>query len=439
MRFRIIPFLILLAAIFLSCGDDEVDALNYKFSLNFNSSMGTSCKVDESLNIGIVVDSLNINDATYTTKIYSSFPTKSTILVDNKEVISTDKLNHNYNMDNTLYFKFSAINEGKYTITIEVSNDRHIEKKTIEIDVSQTVFKIDLSCNENEGEVLGSGNYVKEERVIIEAKPKSGYKFDAWYSLGSKISNNNPFTFTASENKTIEARFIKSTYSVKVDYLNSLGTIKGVGDYPAGSSCTLVAEANTYTKFIGFYNDKDVLITKDLSYTFTVNSDIAIKAKFIENLYIDVSVYFDNYENGGCTNNGKVYNSCRVNFETYTTLNGIHKTPFVIKDEFLDITYNLVYHIPFYLTKPFNEWKCESDKNLTRSGTVTIDNGYSKSSPTWYSDKESEKYLKIYIGNLVSINAKCIKETNKDGRNIIINRKVKVNRSPNDNYDYYIN
>lgn len=60
------------------------------------------------------------------------------------------------------------------------------------------------------------------------------------------------------------------------------GTVTGGGEYECGSSCTLTAVANEGYVFMDWTNSNGVVLSTEEEYTFTVWSDINIKANFVE-------------------------------------------------------------------------------------------------------------------------------------------------------------
>ena len=63
------------------------------------------------------------------------------------------------------------------------------------------------SSNTSQGTVTGGGTYTEGDTVTLRATAKTGYKFTGWYNGNSKVSGNNPYTFTASQDLTLVARF----------------------------------------------------------------------------------------------------------------------------------------------------------------------------------------------------------------------------------------
>jgi len=61
------------------------------------------------------------------------------------------------------------------------------------------------------GTVTGSGIYQSDERVTLTAIPNSGWRFDGWYEQEARVSGISPWSFDATLDRVIEARFIEGT------------------------------------------------------------------------------------------------------------------------------------------------------------------------------------------------------------------------------------
>ena len=70
-----------------------------------------------------------------------------------------------------------------------------------------TTYMVTATCAPQYGIVTGSGTYFEGESVTLTATPNSGYVFTRW----SNGKTDNPYTFVAESNLTIEAQFISST------------------------------------------------------------------------------------------------------------------------------------------------------------------------------------------------------------------------------------
>ena len=70
-----------------------------------------------------------------------------------------------------------------------------------------TTYTVTATCDPQYGIVTGSGTYFEGESVTLTATPNSGYMFVCW----SNGNTDNPYTFAAESNLTIEAQFTSST------------------------------------------------------------------------------------------------------------------------------------------------------------------------------------------------------------------------------------
>lgn len=58
------------------------------------------------------------------------------------------------------------------------------------------------------GSAYGGGEYDKGAKVTLKASPNNNYTFDAWYENNVKISSEASYSFTAENERTLQARFI---------------------------------------------------------------------------------------------------------------------------------------------------------------------------------------------------------------------------------------
>jgi hypothetical protein len=63
------------------------------------------------------------------------------------------------------------------------------------------------------GTVTGSGTYPTNTSVMLTATPNASFTFDGWFENNNRISTNAAFSFTATANRTLEARFIQQQES----------------------------------------------------------------------------------------------------------------------------------------------------------------------------------------------------------------------------------
>ena len=109
--------------------------------------------------------------------------------------------------------------------TVNLENDLPIEGAALQtIQFTQTgarvfaVFESDASSSYTiiatagtGGTVFNGGTFASGERVTLTATPNAKYTFSGWYENNVKISSNAVYSFAATANRTLEARFISDT------------------------------------------------------------------------------------------------------------------------------------------------------------------------------------------------------------------------------------
>ena len=152
--------------------------------------------------------------------------------------------------------------------------------------------KVTVTCTEG-GNVKISKYLETSELVMIGseievvATPDEGYAFTGWY-LGDStepISTDAVFTFVATKNTTLTAHFTKlsnlticSAGNGRVSFKDISGTSR-IALY--GTEVTVVATPDEDCDFVGwFIGDAETPVSTDAEYTFVVNEDITLIAKF---------------------------------------------------------------------------------------------------------------------------------------------------------------
>jgi len=59
----------------------------------------------------------------------------------------------------------------------------------------------------NGGSVTGGGTYLPNAAVTLRASPNAGFKFDGWFEGGTRVGTSLDFSFTAAEDRSLQARF----------------------------------------------------------------------------------------------------------------------------------------------------------------------------------------------------------------------------------------
>ena len=141
------------------------------------------------------------------------------------------------------------------------------------------------------GTVTGAGIYNIGDSVTVTATPAASYTFSKWVDENLNIiSTDNPYTFVATTNLTLNAIFLDNsgaTHTITVLVNDSLmGTATGGGTYPAGEQIILSATANAGYQFVNWTQessyginevgtDPDLIITVTGDKTFIANFEPA--------------------------------------------------------------------------------------------------------------------------------------------------------------------
>lgn len=128
------------------------------------------------------------------------------------------------------------------------------------------------------GTAAGTGIYEYGQTATVTATPEDGYAFRGWYEGTEKVSEAASYSFTVTADRTLTAQFSK-VYTVKV-ITETGGSVSGGGAYEPMANATITATANGGYYFVGWYDEKDELVTAETSYSLTVKEDRTFTAKF---------------------------------------------------------------------------------------------------------------------------------------------------------------
>ncbi|ATW27275.1 S-layer homology domain-containing protein [Candidatus Formimonas warabiya] len=125
----------------------------------------------------------------------------------------------------------------QFTTTLPESIDLYkwaydTEKNLVSLNTADNVT-ITVQAEGN-GTAAGSGAYRKNSQVTVVATANSGYKFSGWYVGETLVSSNATYTFTASGDTTLIAKFTKKS-----------GSSSGGGSPSSSSSTTPTTPAPT--------------------------------------------------------------------------------------------------------------------------------------------------------------------------------------------------
>lgn len=167
-----------------------------------------------------------------------------------------------------------------------------IEKDTsiIASFTNNEIEKVKLAVNKvGEGAVEGFENeYYVGSVATVKAKPSEGYVFEGWYKNGNKLSSSLEYSFFIEENTILEARFelkYEEEFIVSVTvFPNGCGEISGIEtSYEINSIVSLNAKPLAGYVFDGWYaNDGQTLLSKATNYSFPIENNTILIAKFVE-------------------------------------------------------------------------------------------------------------------------------------------------------------
>lgn len=174
------------------------------------------------------------------------------------------------------WYRDNALVSADAAYTFTVTADTALEARFVE--KGKTTFTI--SAEAEGGRVTGTGVVEEGTTVTLTAVPDEGYVFDGWYSGEEKVGAQEVYTFPATQNVTLIARFAKKTYTVTATAEEG-GQISGVPEEKVehGAGVTLTATPDKGYAFDGWYSGKDTVST-DATYTFTVTSNASLTARF---------------------------------------------------------------------------------------------------------------------------------------------------------------
>jgi hypothetical protein len=131
-----------------------------------------------------------------------------------------------------------------------------------------------------DGTVSGGGTFAAGSSRTVTVTANSGFSFVNWTANGSVVSTSASYTFTLNSNVTLVANFTPVQYTIAVSASPIAGgTVSSGGTFPAGSSVTLTATANSGYSFVNWTQNGSVVSTS-ASYTFTLNSNVTLVANF---------------------------------------------------------------------------------------------------------------------------------------------------------------
>ena len=168
-------------------------------------------------------------------------------------------------------------NNANYSFTV-TGNRNLIANFTI------NTYTVSVTANPSVGgTVTGGGSYTYGQTCTITASVSSGYTFINWTENGSYVSSDASYTFTVTGNHSFVAHFTENPlpmYTISVTPKpQEGGIVRGAGTYQEGQACTVSATPAAGYTFVN-WTENSVVLSTDVSYTFTVTNDRALVANF---------------------------------------------------------------------------------------------------------------------------------------------------------------
>lgn len=134
------------------------------------------------------------------------------------------------------------------------------------------------------GKVTGCGSYLYDSQVTLTATPAPGYRFVAWGVGKMPISEDNPYSFQATSNRILWARFAPADASQCTIAATASpaagGSVAGAGTFTVGDSVALTAAPNPGYFFVNWTENGVPVPNAPSIYIFTASSDRTLVANF---------------------------------------------------------------------------------------------------------------------------------------------------------------
>lgn len=183
---------------------------------------------------------------------------------------------------------------------LAMGNVKLIGTATLGGSVQLSTFTATISPEEAGTVRPAQTSVVTGDNVTCTATANIGYAFEGWYINNVLAGKDNPHLFTINSDTQVEARFTKLpeatlTYGTDMSAMGSV-SVSDKGDngkYNAGTQLTLTAKANKGHYFVRWVDGNGKELSTNATYTFTLNTDMTIKAVFamIANYHADLVAF----------------------------------------------------------------------------------------------------------------------------------------------------
>ena len=142
---------------------------------------------------------------------------------------------------------------------------------------SLNYYELLAYSTDEKGDVDGSGVYVEDSDIEIEALPVEGYHFVQWNDFNS----DNPRTVHLTQDTTFIAQFAINRYNVELavqDTLN-MGTVAGSGVFEHNDIVNVSADENKGYVFL-YWLECDTIVSTEAEFSFEIKCDRNLIAVF---------------------------------------------------------------------------------------------------------------------------------------------------------------
>ena len=235
---------------------------------------------------------------------------------------------------------------------------------SVNIEYTQLTTTVNDGYTTTKTNITTQGTYTTlyNTNVILTATPKSGYAFLGWYEGENKVGSNTTYTYIATTERNITARFHKpftqnfdvqteisgqytssttggtATITYNNTTTNLTDQLLTISNMEQGTMVTLNATPNNGYRFVGWYNGGGTLDSSNPKYTYRAEGTRTVHARFARNdvqLVVAVMNYNTDYAdfveyphdnntvtiaNGGNTTTVTSSTSAVINYGTQVTL-----------------------------------------------------------------------------------------------------------------------
>ncbi len=175
-------------------------------------------------------------------------------------------LDHNKVSDNTQYTVENIHSDAVYTANFRSDN-----------------CQINVSVNDsNAGTATESRTVKYGENMVLEARPKTGYRFDGWMENGTTVSTDSRWQLNhITGSRTLTAMFSRIQYTLTINgWPASTGTVSGQGTYDEGSDIKIKAVPMNDYRFVSWSENGNVVSTDPEYSVEDISRDMFLLATF---------------------------------------------------------------------------------------------------------------------------------------------------------------